>query len=222
MRSLWCFQISYGSDITSSTKAKTMAERATASCYCNGVQIEFPVEGDGLVDTFICNCKDCRKITHSMFASNFIIKEAELKHLKGKELLKEFSQSETIATGNTMSNHFCSKCGTLLYRVSSGFPGMYITRIGTVDDFKLHETKLKPKHEQFTKDRVSWLKGAEGVEQHEGNFYSGGKESHDKKTCYGMACATFYCYQWAKQVSGTEEPSAPSKCLHGAALWCIL
>nr|POE47479.1 hypothetical protein CFP56_00810 [Quercus suber] len=129
--------------------------------------------------------EDCRKITASAFASNFIIKEAELKHLKGKELLKEFSQSNTIATGNTMSNYFCSNCGTLMYRISTGFPGMYITRIGTVDNFKLQETKLKPKHEQFTKNRVSWFKGGDGVEQHEGNFYNGGKESHDRKTWYG-------------------------------------
>ena len=58
-----------------------------------------------------------------------------------------------------------------MYRVSSGYPGMSIMRIGTIDDFSLHETKLKPKVEQFTKDRVSWFKGGEGVEQHEGAYY---------------------------------------------------
>lgn len=137
------------------------------------------------MDSFICNCTDCRKITASMFASNFIVKEAETKHLKGQELLKKFAQSNTIATGNTMSNYFCSNCGTLMYRISTGFPGMLVTRIGTVDNFKLHETKLKPNHEQFTKNRVCWLAGAEGVEQHEGNFYTGGKDSQDKKTWYG-------------------------------------
>ena len=36
---------------------------ATATCYCGTVQIEVPTEGEGLVDTFICNCTDCRKIT---------------------------------------------------------------------------------------------------------------------------------------------------------------
>lgn len=58
-----------------------------------------------------------------------------------------------------------------MYRVSEGFPGKSIMRIGTVDDFSLHETKLKPRIEQFGKDRVSWLKGGEGVKQEEGNFY---------------------------------------------------
>jgi hypothetical protein len=100
-----------------------------------------------------------------MFASNFVVDDKYVKYIRGKELLTEFKQKESIATGNYMTNQFCSKCGTLMNRVSSGFPGLSIMRIGTVDDFNLHETKLKPRVEQFTKDRVSWLHGAEGVKQ---------------------------------------------------------
>ena len=111
------------------------------------------------------------RLCSSMFASNFVVEEADTKHVKGKELLTKYSQSETIATGNTMANYFCSKCGTLMYRIGSGFPGKLITRIGTVDDYRLHETKLKPRVEQFTRDRVSWCTGGEGVEQKKGNYY---------------------------------------------------
>lgn len=70
-----------------------------------------------------------------------------------------------------MENQFCSVCGTLMNRASSGFPGMSVLRIGTVDDFNLHETKLKPRIEQFGKDRVSWCSAGKGVEQKEGNFF---------------------------------------------------
>ena len=55
-------------------------------------------------------------------------------------------------------------------------PGNSILPIGTVDDYQLHETKLKPRIEQFTKDRVSWCHGAEGVQQEQGNYYTGGKD----------------------------------------------
>ena len=55
-----------------------------------------------------------------------------------------------------------------MYRVGSQFPGQSILRIGTVDDFNLHETKLRPQVEQFVKDRVSWLSGVEGAKQIEG------------------------------------------------------
>ncbi len=107
-----------------------------------------------------------------MFASNFIVAETHLKHLRGRDNLKTFGQSRTIASGGTMTNYFCSTCGTLMYRVGSAFPGKSILRIGTVDDFHLHETKLRPRVEQFTKDRVGWLCGVEGVRQVEGSFYN--------------------------------------------------
>ena len=55
-----------------------------------------------------------------MFASNFIVNDSALKHIRGQDKLTKWSQNKTIATGNTMTNYFCSVCGTLMYRVSSG------------------------------------------------------------------------------------------------------
>ncbi|KFZ12576.1 hypothetical protein V501_04146 [Pseudogymnoascus sp. VKM F-4519 (FW-2642)] len=129
-------------------------DEATATCFCGAVQLAFPTQGPGLVDTFVCNCVDCRKITASMFASNVTVADTHLKHLRGQDNLKTFSQSHTIGSGKTMTNFFCSTCGTLMYRVGAAFPGLSILRIGTVDDFNLHETKLRPRVEQFTKDRL--------------------------------------------------------------------
>lgn len=107
-----------------------------------------------------------------MFASNFTVADTHLKHLRGRDNLKTFSQSHTIASGNNMTYYFCSTCGTLMYRVGSAFPGKSILRIGTVDDFHLHETKLRPRVEQFTKDRVGWLNGVEGAKQVEGSAFT--------------------------------------------------
>ena len=146
-------------------------DRATATCFCGAVQLEFPTKKPGLIDTFICNCTDCRKITASMFASNLIVDDQYMNHARGKENLTAFVQNKTIASGNTMTSYFCSTCGTLMYRVSSGYPGHSILRIGTIDDFNLHETKLKPRIEQFTKNRVNWFSGGVGVEQHEGSYF---------------------------------------------------
>ena len=50
-----------------------------------------------------------------------------------------------------------------MYRV--GTPGRSILRVGTVDDFHLHETKLRPRREIFVKDRVGWVGAVEGAEQ---------------------------------------------------------
>ncbi|KAJ6524418.1 Mss4-like protein [Mycena vulgaris] len=140
-------------------------EEATATCFCGAVQLSFPTQGPGFVDIFVYNCPDCRKITASMFATNFVIADTHLKHLRGQDNLTIYSQARTVATGHTMANHFCSNCGTLMYRVGSRFPGYSVLRVGTVDDFNLHETKLKPRAENFVKDRVSWLGGVEGIKQ---------------------------------------------------------
>jgi hypothetical protein len=68
-----------------------------------------------------------------------------------------------------MTNYFCKTCGGLLYRVSSGYPGYSICRIGTIDDFSLAETKLKPTREQFIRTRVGWFTGVEGAKKNDGN-----------------------------------------------------
>jgi hypothetical protein len=100
-----------------------------------------------------------------MFASNFTVRDTHLEHLRGKDNLKSYGQNTTILSGKKMTNYFCQTCGTLMYRVGEAFPGMSILRIGTVDDFNLHETKLRPQREIFCKDRVSWFTGVEGARQ---------------------------------------------------------
>lgn len=67
----------------------------------------------------------------------------------------------------------------LCFKVSSGWPGMAIMRVGQVDDLTLHGTTLKPQVEMFTKDRVAWFKGAEGAVQYRGNLF-GGKTERSK------------------------------------------
>jgi hypothetical protein len=120
------------------------------------------------VTTFTCHCNDCHKITASMFASNFIVLDTHLKHLRGQSNLKTYAQRKTIASGKLMTNYFCQTCGTLMYRVGEAFPGRSILRIGTVDDFSLMEGVLKPRTEIYTKDRVAWCEAVEGTEQRQG------------------------------------------------------
>lgn len=93
-------------------------------------------------------------------------------HVRGREKLSTFSQAKSIVSGQAMTNYFCSVCGSLMYRVGEAYPGTSILRIGTVDDFSLHESKLKPRVEQFTKDRVCWLRDADGVKQVQGSAYT--------------------------------------------------
>lgn len=100
-----------------------------------------------------------------MFAANFTVRDTHLTHLRGQENFSTYTTDKTIGTDNSMTNYFCKTCGTLMYRKGTGFPGMSILRLGTVDDLNLLETKLKPTVELFVKDRVCWLGGGEGIPQ---------------------------------------------------------
>jgi hypothetical protein len=95
-----------------------------------------------------------------MHTTNFTVYNTHLKYLRGRNNLKTYSQSRTMffktpGKDNTMTNYFYSTCGSLMYRVGAAFPGISILRVRSVDDFSLHETKLRPTIEQFTKDRVA-------------------------------------------------------------------
>ncbi|KAF1931979.1 uncharacterized protein M421DRAFT_90167 [Didymella exigua CBS 183.55] len=134
---------------------------ATATCFCGTIRLAFPTNAPGLVDSFVCNYADCRKLTVAMFTS-FITNDEYLKHLRGRANLKTFAQNASIASQTLMTNYFCDTCGTLMYRIAERLPRRSLLRLGTVDDFNLAETKLKPRTEIFTKDRVSWIPGVLG------------------------------------------------------------
>lgn len=163
------------------TDGWSTAEEASATCYCGTVQLSVPITKPGLILSFVCHCSDCRKITASMFTSGFLVLDSHLKHIRGEENLTQFTQSETIKQeGLPMSNFFCRTCGTLMYRRSAGVPGASILRIGTVDNFKLAETALRPTIEQYVKHRVDWIKDIAGMVQFEA--LAGGEATAGKPT----------------------------------------
>lgn len=118
-----------------------------------------------------------------MFASNFTIADDHLTHERGRENMTIFTMRKTIGSGKDMSNYFCKTCGSLMYRVGEDFPGLSILRLGTVDDFTLIETKLKPQIEQYVEERASWLSPVKGAKQFEGLAFAGqSKQQSDKSS----------------------------------------
>ncbi|WWC58652.1 uncharacterized protein I303_101196 [Kwoniella dejecticola CBS 10117] len=146
-------------------------KEATATCFCGDIQLAFPVTKEGIKGTFVCHCTDCRKVSASMFATNFTVHSDDLRYIRGADKVKTYAQSKTIVEGNTMTNYFCPNCGSLLNRISSGTPTLNYVRVGAVDDLRLHDTLLKPEVEQFVDSRAKWLKPVQGVTQAHGMEY---------------------------------------------------
>lgn len=151
------------------TNPWTSNNRTTATCFCGSIQLSFPYQGAGISHITICHCADCRKITASMFASNFNVLDTHLTHERGEEKLKAFTQSASVRSGSEMTNWFCGECGSLMYRVSGRLPGLRILRLGTVDDHALVDGVMRPMYEQFLERRAGWVQDVkgEGVERHQ-------------------------------------------------------
>ena len=55
-----------------------------------------------------------------------------------------------------------------MYREGSSYPGLKFLRVGTVDDFDLHDTVLRPTIEQFIEHRPNFWHGVDGARQVKG------------------------------------------------------
>jgi hypothetical protein len=118
-----------------------------------------------LINRHVCHCADCRKIGSAFYQSNVTVADSHLKYVRGEDNLTTFSETKTVRANAAMNNYFCKTCGTLMYRRGARFPNMTILRTGTVDDFALAETKLRPQVEQFIERRVAWSMPIEGAAQ---------------------------------------------------------
>lgn len=124
-----------------------------------------PLKAPGLINRHVCHCSDCRKISATFYMSNITVSDAQIRWIRGEDCLTSFAEAKTVRAKAEMTNYFCSTCGTLMYRRGARFPGLTILRTGTVDDFSLAETKLRPQVEQFIETRVSWSIPIQGAAQ---------------------------------------------------------
>ena len=116
----------------------------------------------------MCSCLDDRKITGSLLgATNLMVLTEGLKTAQGS--LKTYSK--TAESGNKVTSYFCSDCGSTLYRVSSGFPGVVMMKAGCIDDLDLD--KAKPVIELFRRSHVAWVPEINGIEHNKAGLFDG-------------------------------------------------
>ena len=114
----------------------------TGGCLCKAVT--YKSNADPLM-ILNCHCENCRRATGSVFGTNMFVPEDQLQ-FDGE--LTTFNHK--AASGNTITNQFCTKCVTQLFRSSSGRHNVVSVRAGTVDDPNI----LKPNMNVFTDSMV--------------------------------------------------------------------
>lgn len=98
----------------------------SGSCQCG--EIQYTLDGDPLM-TYACHCKDCQKRTGSAFSMGTIYA------LSGLSLSGSLSEwRRTSDDGNSNTRYSCSKCGNVIYGVSSNSPDLIKLQPGTLDE----------------------------------------------------------------------------------------
>ncbi|KAK4050025.1 hypothetical protein OIO90_005215 [Microbotryomycetes sp. JL221] len=101
---------------------------STGECYCGDIQYEVVHDGTGV----LCNCRTCQIISTDR-SFNVGAKLDNLKILKGKP--KEYKDDKT-QSGNDVIRAFCSNCGTALWSIPTGIPGVVFVKVGALQDAK--------------------------------------------------------------------------------------
>ena len=143
---------------------KALEEMATiqSSCICGQNRISFT---NTPIVKFRCHCTDERKLTGAAFALNILFSSESLNILSGE--LETWSK--LADSGNTITNHVCGECGSLLYRTSDGYPNKMVIKAGCIDGINASEEYI-PDVEIFTRSRVSWVEPIKSAKQEVADF----------------------------------------------------
>ncbi|EDP55662.1 DUF636 domain protein [Aspergillus fumigatus A1163] len=133
---------------------------ATGGCFCGNVRIEYSGQP---MTSGLCHCRDCRKLTGSLYSYNLVVKRTDLKITGSPKELPKIADS-----GRHIKNYFCGDCGVsnpvLSYPPFGIGKTTTILRAGIFDDIGVLNQR-KPEAEIFTCGRVSWLSPVEGTDQ---------------------------------------------------------
>jgi hypothetical protein len=150
---------------------------STGSCLCSKVKYTFTGEPLNQVLSLIpsltnkltlaqatCHCNECHKVSGSAFTTNLIVPITALKITSGAEYLKSYPHPHQ--TGMTLTIHFCSNCGSTLYKEgdSEALNGTAVVQAGSIDQGVTLDD-LKVSGELFVSQRAPWVKPLEGAGQ---------------------------------------------------------
>lgn len=121
-----------------------MPDALTGRCSCGAVTARF---SSGPVQTRQCWCRQCQKTAGGGATHNAMFDTADVA-LSGEVN----SWSYVAASGNTLTQSFCPKCGTPIHAQSSGRPQFMTFRFGFLD--QPHD--LAPQMAIWTAEKPDW------------------------------------------------------------------
>jgi hypothetical protein len=123
----------------------------TGRCLCG--QVSFEVTAEPLFAGY-CHCLDCQKSSGAGHTCATAFPAAAVV-VKGKTA----TFASEAHSGATMTRHFCPKCGSRLFAVSSRMPEVFAITASAFDDSSF----FKPMATMFATRRQAWDHLAEGI-----------------------------------------------------------
>lgn len=131
-----------------------MAARS-AACSCGAVQYQVKHDLETVVN---CHCTDCRRMSGCAFSSMVVSVASAGEFTRGQECLGAYLLSESV------TKHFCARCGTPMFNTNSRLPGLRMLYLGTIDQ---HED-LAPSLNVYCRSQLSWVSHLSDFESHAG------------------------------------------------------
>lgn len=106
----------------------------SGSCLCGAVTFESKVEP---MVVGHCHCEDCRKSSGTGHCTHMAVPDAAFE-LKGA--VQSFDKP--AASGNMVRRHFCGTCGSPVYSINLGMPGMVFPRASLLDQVGKYSSQM--------------------------------------------------------------------------------
>lgn len=114
-----------------------------ASCLCQGIALVI----DGPIrDMLYCHCSMCRKAHGSAFRARGRVRTADLRWIRGEELVRFFESSPGEHRG------FCSVCGSYIFTRFTARPHEVGFALGILDD----DPGTRPVCHVFVGSKAPW------------------------------------------------------------------
>lgn len=129
--------------------------QTSGRCLCGAVHVAI---AGAPVRMAQCHCSHCRHASGTGHVSNAIFHESDVT-ITGE------TKSFTVTTdnGNAYARHFCPTCGSRLFAINSGRPGMIIVHVGLLEDTSWFE----PQMVLYARDRAHWDLTTDAVPNHD-------------------------------------------------------
>lgn len=115
-------------------------------CLCGNIR--YQIDGKALF-TALCHCTHCQKQSGSAFSIIVAVGDGALS-VEGKPE----AYADRSDNGRAVTREFCSNCGSALFSIGDGAPGVVFVKAGTLDD----TTMLAPQMELWTDSAQPWVK----------------------------------------------------------------